>query len=354
MKKRIHKVFCIAILLILISCQKEDSDLTTMYFPPNTATTWETVAPEQLGWNTNALTELKTYLALKHTKSFIILVNGRIAVEIYFDGQKSTTIWEWNSAGKTLLSATVGIAQQEGLLDINHKVSDYLGAGWTSETSDKEDLITCKHLLTMTSGLNDESQLVIKPNLTYLADAGTRWSYSNVFQKLFDVVAAVSDTDFTTYYTEHLKNKIGMDGYWNKGAIYTIYHSTARSMARFGLLELNKGKWKDEQILNESYFTESSNASQDINPAYGYLTWLNGKSKFMVPGMQTVFTGHLIPNAPPDMFAALGASDQKLYIIPSKNMVIVRMGDASDPANPTFATSGFDNELWQKINAAIN
>jgi CubicO group peptidase (beta-lactamase class C family) len=145
-----------------------------------------------------------------------------------------------------------------------------------------------------------------------------------------------------------------MDGYWNFGTIFTIYHSTARSMARFGILGLNNGKWKDEQIINELFFTESINTSQNINPSYGYLWWLNGKSKFMIPGEQTVYQGYLVPNSPVDMYAAMGANDQRLYIIPSKKMVVVRMGDASNPSNASFAVSGFDNELWGKINAVIN
>ena len=124
-------------------------------------------------------------------------------------------------------------------------------------------------------------------------------------------------------------------------------------MARYGLLALNKGKWKNEQVINEAYFTESTSSSQSINPSYGYLWWLNGKSNFMIPGAQIVFPGPLVPNAPADMFAAMGASDQRAYVIPSKNMVVIRMGDASDPANPTFAVSGFDNEMWAKINAVI-
>jgi len=78
------------------------------------------------------------------------------------------------------------------------------------------------------------------------------------------------------------------------------------------------------------------------------------KTSFMVPGEQTVYQGHLVPNAPVDMYAAMGASDQRIYVIPSKKMVVVRMGDASDPANPNFALSGFDNALWEKINAVIN
>ncbi|MBC7875138.1 MAG: serine hydrolase, partial [Ferruginibacter sp.] len=59
-------------------------------------------------------------------------------------------------------------------------------------------------------------------------------------------------------------------------------------------------------------------------------------------------------NAPADMYAAMGAEDQRIYVVPSKKMVVIRMGNASDPLNPNFALSGFDNELWQKINAVIN
>ena len=145
-----------------------------------------------------------------------------------------------------------------------------------------------------------------------------------------------------------------MDGFWNNGAIYKIYHSNTRSMARFGLLALNKGKWIDEQIINEPFFNESISTSQSINPSYGYLWWLNGKTSYMVPGGQTVYPGNLVPNAPTDMYSAMGAEDQRIYVIPSKNMIVIRMGDASDPANPSFALSGFDNALWQKINAVIN
>lgn len=275
-------------------------------------------------------------------------------MEEYFNGHTASTEWEWNSAGKTLVSTTTGIAQQESLLKIGTKASDYLGTGWTSMPTDKENLITVKNLLTMTSGNDDTKQLMIKPNLTYVADAGTRWAYSNIFQKLTDVVAKASNKDFETYFNEKLKNKIGMDGFWNFGTIYTIYHSSTRSMARFGLLALNKGKWKDEQIINEPYFMECINTSQSINPSYGYLWWLNGKSKFMIPGEQTVFNGFLVPNAPVDMYAAMGANEQRIYVIPGKKMVIIRMGNASNPSNPNFAVSGFDNALWAKINAVIN
>lgn len=353
------KLLILLIIPAAVGCKKSNPAPTppppeTMYFPPNNSSVWETKSIASLGWDSSAIAPLNDYLAAKHTKSFMILVNGRIVMESYFNGHTASTDWQWNSAGKTLVSSTVGIAQQEGFLHISDTASKYLDTGWTSEPLAKENLITIRHLLSMSSGLNDSSNLVIKPNLTYMADAGTRWAYGNVFQKLIDVVAAATSQDFQAYFGAKIKDKIGMEGYWNFGPIFKIYYSNTRSMARFGLLALNKGKWNNEQIIDPTYFNELISSSQSINPSYGYLCWLNGKSNYMVPGSQTVFPGALVANAPADMFAAMGASDQRAYVIPSRNMVVIRMGDASDPDHPTFAVSGFDNALWEKINALIN
>jgi CubicO group peptidase (beta-lactamase class C family) len=354
--QRISLIFFV-LLTLFTACTKNGGEpvpAETMYFPSNTDTSWERKSISSLGWNTSAVQTLKDYLNQKHSKSFMILVNGRIVMEEYFNGHNATTTWPWNSAGKTLVSTATGIAQQEGLLDINIKASQYLGAGWTVAPLAKENLITVRHLLTMSSGLNDSSELVIRPNLKYMADAGTRWSYHNVFQKLMDVVGAATGQTYENYFNAKLKNKLGMDGFWNYGLIFTVYHSNTRSMARFGLMALNNGKWNSEQIINQAFFNEAINTSQSINPSYGYLWWLNGKSGAMIPGGQTFYPGTLVPNAPADMYAAMGAEDQRIYVIPSKKMVVIRMGDASDPQNPNFAVSGFDNELWGKINAVIN
>jgi CubicO group peptidase (beta-lactamase class C family) len=347
----------LSLILLFASCQK-DGDTPPpapepMYFPPTTGTTWETKSIGDLGWNQAAVQPLRDFLVQKNSKSFMILVNGRIVMEEYYNGHTASTTWQWNSAGKTLVTATTGIAQQEGLLSISNRVSQHIGTGWTNAPLAKENLITVRHLLTMTSGLNDSSELVIPFNLKYMADAGTRWSYHNVFQKLMDVVAGASSQTFDNYFTTKLKDRIGMDGFWNNGLIFKIYHSNTRSMARFGLLTLNKGKWEGQQIINENYQVESTNTSQNINPSYGYLWWLNAKGSFMVPGGQTVYPGALIPNAPTDTYAAMGAEDQRIYVVPSKNMIVVRMGNVADPSNPTFAVSGFDNQLWEKINALV-
>lgn len=328
-------------------------DTEKMYFPDNGTDAWETKAISTLDWNQSQVQPLLDYLQQKHTRSFMILVNGRIVMENYFNGHSATTSWYWASAGKTLTATMTGIAQQEGLLDINDKVSDYLGTGWTSAPLTKENLITNRHLLTMTSGLNDALGDDVSPaNLQYVADAGTRWAYHNVYVKLQDVVAEASGQTWSSYFNTKLRDRIGMTGTWlDSGDDLSVYWSTTRSMARFGLLALNKGKWKQDQIVNEAYFNQAVNTSQNINMAYGYLWWLNGKESYHMPQTQFQFNGNLIPTAPADMYCALGKNDQKIYVIPSRKMVVIRMGDAADGSN--FALSDFDEVLWQKIMAVI-
>lgn len=348
----------LSFVLLFGACKKNNDTPSpapeTIYFPNNTDNTWETKSMSSLGWNEANVPALRDFLIQTNTKSFMILVNGRIVMEEYYNGHTSTATWPWNSAGKTLVGTITGIAQQENVLAFNDRVSKHIGVGWTSAPLDKENLITVKHLLTMTSGLNDANELITASTLTYLADAGTRWSYHNVFQKLMDVTGNASSQGFEAYFNSKIKNKLGMDGFWNNGLVFKVYHSNTRSMARFGLLALNKGKWKTDQVVNESFFNESINTSQSINPAYGYFWWLNGKTSAMLPGSQTVYQGTLVPNAPAEMYAAMGAADQRIYVVPGKKMVIIRMGEVSDPSNPSFALSGYDNNLWAKINTVVN
>ncbi|MEM9143894.1 MAG: serine hydrolase [Bacteroidota bacterium] len=352
--------FVALVVLFMLNCTSDDSPVESEtpdaanYFPPLDSEEWATVSPASVNWDIDKLQVLEDFLIEENTKSFMVLVQGRIVVERYFNGHNATETWPWNSAGKTLVTAITGIAQQKGMLDIDQRASDYLGTQWTSMPLEKEDGITPYHLLTMTSGINDESNWVTKANLTYLADAGDRWSYHNVFQKLIDVVQASSREDFRSYFRQQLEDTMGMDGFWNFGPIFTIYHSDTRSMARFGLLALHMGKWGEEQVVDTSFFNESVTASQDLNASYGYMWWLNGKSSYRVPGSQNVFQGPLVPNAPDDMYAAMGFNEQRIYVIPSRDMVIVRMGEGSNLGNSNFAVSGFDNAFWERMAAVMD
>jgi len=91
-----------------------------------------------------------------------------------------------------------------------------------------------------------------------------------------------------------------------------------------------------------------TNSSQTFNLAYGYLWWLCGKSSFKVPGINTNIPGSLVSNAPNDAFCALGKNDQKIYVVPSQSLVLVRQGNHSGTSS--LAVSDFDNVMWDYVN----
>ena len=324
-----------------------------LYFPPLTGNNWDTLSPASLGWCQPSIDSLYSYLEQTNTKAFIILKDGKIVLEKYFGTFTADSVHYWASAGKTLTAVLTGIAQEQGLVSINNPVSNYLGNGWSSAPLAKENMISLRNLLCMTSGLNDDPPLPCDNESTnaaclqYLVDTGQRWAYhTGAYQQLQGVISAASGTSMNAYTNANVNAHIGMTGLWVNG----VYYSRARSMARFGLMALNKGVWANDTLIhNSSYWNAMTNTSQQYNDAYGYLWWLNGKSSFMSPGLQFVFSGSLIPNAPADMFAALGKNDQKIYVVPSRNMVVIRTGESA--YGVALAFSPFDDMLWGKIDS---
>lgn len=323
-----------------------------LYFPPLDSNQWDTISPSSLGWCPERIDSLYNFLENKNTKAFILLKDGKIVLEKYFGDQTDSSPWYWASAGKSLTAFLVGLAQQDEYLSITDTTSKYLGTGWTSCTLEQENAITIEHQLSMTTGLDDGVEDVYctdKSCLLYKAEAGTRWAYHNGPYTLLDsVVQKASGKNLNLYLTQKLKITTGMDGFFVKQDYNNVFLSTARSMARYGLLILNKGNWDGNQILSDtSYFSQMLNSSQDLNPSYGYLWWLNGKSGFMIPGSQFVFPGSFSPNAPDDMVAAMGKNGQFLNVVPSENLVFIRMGEAPDNSLVPFL---MNDQIWQYLN----
>jgi CubicO group peptidase (beta-lactamase class C family) len=337
---------------LFLACTKDNSSgpqpNTSIYFPPATGN-WETVTPSTLGWNNTALANTLNFLEQKNTKAFVILYNGRIVAEKYFGSFTADSLWYWASAGKTLTATLVGIAQKEGLLSLTDPAAKYLGAGWTSLSAAQEQQITIRHLLTMTSGLDDgvpDDHCTLPSCLQFKAAPGTRWAYHNAPYTLLEkVVEAASGKTYNSYFRDKIRDRTGMNGLWIKSGWNNVYYSNARSMARFGLLIQAGAQWNGTPVLSDAAYNNAMiNTSQNINLSYGYLWWLNGKASHMLPTVQFVFNGSMVPNAPADMYAALGKNDQKIYVVPSKKLVIIRMGEAA--GNVQLAASSFDNELW--------
>lgn len=325
------------------------------YFPPLTGTAWDTLSPASLGWCQHRIDSLYAFLEQKNTKGFAILKDGRLVLEKYFGTFTQDSLWYWASAGKTLTAFLVGQAQEQGFLDIDDSTCHYLGAGWTSLTPQQEGAITLRHQLTMTTGLNDYASggadCTDPSCLEYEADPGTRWAYHNApYTLLRDVLQSATGQNPNTWTNQQVGSRIGMGGLWLNLGWNNVYFSTVRGMARYGHLLLNRGIWDTDTLLHDTaYFAAMTTPSQTLNPSYGYLTWLNGQSTYMLPGLQLQLPGPLNPNAPSDMYAALGKNDQKIHVVPSEGLVVVRMGNSSD--STSLVPIVFDMEMWSYINA---
>jgi CubicO group peptidase (beta-lactamase class C family) len=185
----------------------------------------------------------------------------------------------------------------------------------------------------MSSGLNDQWE--------YVADAGTTWYYNNTAYHLSKrVLEGASGVSMQEYLDEQLATRIGLrETEWRErsfmkmpdGVPMTGLFMSARDMVRFALLMLAGGSWDGEDVIEDkAYLRDSVSTSQEMNLSYGYLWWLNGKASHMLPGPDPrPRDGSLIPPAPDDLYAAMGAGDQRIYVAPGLGLVAVRQGRAA-------------------------
>ena len=145
-----------------------------------------------------------------------------------------------------MASVLFGIAQQKGLLHIDDPVVQYLGPHWSKASIEQEKKITLRHLLTMTSGLTNQ--------LEYEADPGTKWHYNTIaYQKVMRALAKVAGKSENDLCREWLTGPIGMthsswvERTWYAGLLGFV--SSARDLARFGLLIQAQGKWNGTEIV---------------------------------------------------------------------------------------------------------
>jgi CubicO group peptidase (beta-lactamase class C family) len=355
MKCLLSRMFVVFVFLCFF--QGRNLNAQSLYFPPiNGSETWDTLSPLALGWCTNKIDSLYTYLQQENTKGFIVLKDGKIVLEKYFGTFTKDSAWYWASAGKTLTSFLIGQAQEEGFLKITDTTSDYLLPAWTNCTAAKENKITIWHQLTMTSGLDDgvpDNHCTLDSCLDYMADAGTRWAYHNAPYTLLEkVIMNATSMPINTFTQTRLKNKTGMSGAWFTIGYDNVYYSKLRSMARFALLAQNNGIWNSDTLLKDAaYLNQMVNTSQNLNLSYGYLWWLNGKASYMVPGLQIQVPGSYAPDAPADMVAGIGKNGQIMSVAKSKGIVLLRMGNP--PSTNSEVPYLICNEMWKRLNAIM-
>ncbi|WP_245313238.1 serine hydrolase domain-containing protein [Bradyrhizobium macuxiense] len=280
----------------------------------------------------------------RRTKAVVVVHNGRVIAERYAPGVGVDTQLLGFSLSKSVVNALIGILQQKKLIDpaMAAPISRWQGA------SDPRRAITIEHLMRMTSGLaldetflgfDEASRMYLDEDMTryaakarLIAPPGTRWHYSSGSYQLLagiirDTVGGPEQT--LAFAWRELFNPLGMrhvtlefDAFGTlQGASNML--ASARDWARLGMLYLSNGQVGGMRLFSEDWVNFSATAT--LNTDYGAGLWTNrstakGAEKRIRQGI------------PRDAFFATGFLDQRIAIIPSRNVVIVRLGDSTGPS----------------------
>jgi CubicO group peptidase (beta-lactamase class C family) len=279
----------------------------------------------------------------RRTKAVVVLHDGKVIAERYAPGIGVDTPLLGFSMTKSVVNALIGILTQQGLVtpSMPAPIPEWHGA------DDPRREIEVEHLMRMTSGLDlDETNSGFDPSsrmflqddtAAYAVDArmiappGTRWHYSSPTTQILarivrDAVGGPEQTLALAW--RELFNPLGMrnvtlefDGAGTlQGSTYML--ASARDWAKFGLLYLNDGVVGGKRILHEDWVDFCAAATLDTDYAAGF--WTNRSEH---PNAK----GRVRLGIPHDAFFASGDLGQRIVIMPSQHLVVVRLGDSVDP-----------------------
>lgn len=287
------------------------------------------------------------------TGSHALLVwhDDGIAVEHYYPGYDAETRTPTQSMHKSVVALLVGIAIEQGHIgSVDDSASLYL----TEWADDERAQITLKHMLRQTSGLRFSSvgfrtiigflRMMIGPDVTaetlyqpLEAEPGTRFDYNTAIpQNMGLLLQRATGMPYAEYLSQVLWQPLGVPDALvhldseEKGMPRTgcCLDATARSWLRIGLLHLNGGRIDGKQIVPEDWVRAIAEPGE-LNPNYGYFTWLGNtwEPKRLYNRKSSTGVIHSEAFAAPDVIYFDGFGGQRVYIVPSRRLVIVRTGD---------------------------
>ena len=285
--------------------------------------------------------EFMTIIDSNDTHAFLVIQDGKLLYEKYWDGYDSAKISGSFSAAKSIISLLIGIAIDEGKIkSVEEPAGNYLPHFKTNGL----DKVRIKDLLTMSSGTNynegdksyfsmnaygyygdDEEYMV---NMMERKEApGVYWQYrSGDTQVLGLIVEKVFGQSISALVSERFMKPMGanadalwlLDGAEKHEKAFCCFNAVARDYAKFGQLVLNKGNWNGKQLVSEKYIAEATTPASSLKDRtendqpvdfYGYQYWMVNHN-----GVHAI--------------AQNGLFGQYVYIIPEKNAIVVRLGES--------------------------
>lgn len=303
---------------------------------------WQTATPESQGFDSGTLADAFDFIREKQIPihSLQVVRNGRLVLDAYFFPFHDGELHDGASVTKSITSTLIGIAIGEGKISgVRAPALSLFPDYQIAHRDSRKDAITIEDLLTMTSGLDCRrapGEITLREmlrsrdwvkfmlDLPMVADPGRQYSYCSGGMHLLSAVISraigMSALDFAR---RELFAPLGIDSVaWpgdSRGNSngWGDLHLQPRDMARIGYLWLNEGRWKDRQVVPESWMRdavrEHSRADWGEHQPYGYGMWL--------------------PPRTPPIFEAVGRGSQRISVIPARSLVVVFTGGAFEPGD---------------------
>lgn len=279
--------------------------------------------PAAVPFTADSLRSAADYLIDRNGHAMLVYHRDQLVFEEYFNGWSADKPHRLASGTKSFSGAMLAAAVEDGLLTIDEKVADTI-VEWKDDQ--RKSLITIRHLLSLTSGIYGGSTRERSPSYAravIVAGAkfwpGQRFQYGpipyQIFGELMRRKLAAKNESVESYLQRRILDPIGLEpSRWVKDDDGNIHlpngaSMTAREWAKFGLLIEHQGNWQGRQIVPAKLLQECFTGT-GANPHYGLTFWLKGGGR-----------------APDDLVMARGLGAQRLYIIPSLELVVVQFAE---------------------------
>ncbi|MCO5207842.1 MAG: beta-lactamase family protein [Anaerolineae bacterium] len=306
-KKTVAYLLILGFLLLLFGCGGPSAEeLAAVDYTPRADSEWPISTPAEQGLDPELVAELYANAGeMENIYSLLVFKNGHLVAEDYFNGGSPTQQVNIHSVTKSINSALVGLALEEGCLtSLDQKMMDFFPEFESRIRDPRKRDITIREMLQMRAGYPWEeataegTELLFSGfhtadliNVPLARDPGSGGAYSNLTAHLLGlIVARACDTDLKTFADEHLFGPLGIEeGFWQVDwdgdyLGYSDIELSAYDLAKFGLVYMNNGQHNGKQIVpaewvhdslqtySEGVWTVRVGRNWDDN-AYGYQWW---------------------------------------------------------------------------------